>query len=103
MNSVGNVSQVLFSSRFLISSITQTDSIRLRIWSSLLDDMLSRTWVDRSHCQGIEGIRAKLIKRGLVLRLGLVIWKAVGLRYAVGIYCREYSTSDRDIRGCSYD
>ena len=54
-------------------------------------------------CQGIEGIRAKLTKRGLVLRLGLVIWKAVGLRYAAGIYCREYSTSDRDIRGCSYD
>ena len=54
-------------------------------------------------CQGIEGIRAKLTKRALVLRLGLVIWKAVGLRYAAGIYCREYSTSDRDIRGCSYD
>ena len=53
--------------------------------------------------QGIGGIRAKLTKRGLVLRLGLVIWKAVGLRYAAGIYCREYSTSDRDIRGCSYD
>ena len=56
-----------------------------------------------SGCQGIEGIRAKLTKRGLVLRLGLVIWKAVGMRYAAGIYCREYSTSDRDIRGCSYD
>ena len=53
-------------------------------------------------CQGIEGIRAKLTKRGLVLRLGLVIWKAVGLRYAAVIYCREHSTSDRDIR-YSYD
>ena len=59
-------------------------------------------WFPR-YCQGIEGIRAKLTKRGLVLRLGLVIWKAVGLRYAAGIYCREYNTSDRDIRGYSYD